>query len=333
MAKKGALKSTLIVTSDELKVNGGRWLLQSGPAIRVRGFKESTIGDRKIIGGDALPIYVLAESDARVNGGQFLLKGGQPIQVTDVIGSARGVIQGNAIPVWPVDDDGNYDADFAGAFLPTDVANLILWLRADAITGLADTNPVITWLDESGQGNDVTQGVGADRPLYRTGIMNGLPVVRFDGVSDFLRSAALVTTLPLHIFTVHQMLTAGPFAHLYSGGDATRVRMELGAAPNMVLRNPVVEAVVPSYVLDTPTIFSTLWDGANSQQRVNGGAATIINPGTNTLTAFELAAQTSGFNLGNVDFGEMLCYEAEIFGDNLSSVHTYLSNKWAIALA
>ena len=113
MAKKGALKSTLIVTSDELKVNGGRWLLQSGPAIRVRGFNSDSIGDRKIIGGDALPIYILAETDARVNGGQFLLKGGQPIQVTDVIGSARGVIQGKAIPVWPVDDDGNYDADFA----------------------------------------------------------------------------------------------------------------------------------------------------------------------------------------------------------------------------
>ena len=180
MAKKGALKSTLIVTSDELKVNGGRWLLQSGPAIRVRGFNSDSIGDRKIIGGDALPIYVLAESDARVNGGQFLLKGGQPIQITDVIGSARGVIQGKAIPVWPVDDDGNYDADFAGAVtysekvLATQIGNMIGYWQMDEAAGPAS-------IDSSPEGND---GVFAGGVTFgQPGIGDGKTSVLLDGIN------------------------------------------------------------------------------------------------------------------------------------------------------
>ena len=64
----------------------------------------------------------------------------------------------------------------------------MVWLRADAITGLNDTDPVATWPDSSGNSNDATQGTAADRPLYRTNIVNGLPIVRFDGANDFLES-------------------------------------------------------------------------------------------------------------------------------------------------
>lgn len=182
MTKGGNLKSTLIVTTDDLKVNGGRWRLQSGAAIRVRGFNSSSIGDRKITGGDALPIHVLAETDARVNGGQWLLKGGQPIQVTDVIGSARGVIQGKAIPVWPVDNDGNYDPTFAGysgKVLGTQAANLLAyWQLAEASGVVAvDSSP-------NGRNGLYTSDVSTWPP--QDGIGDGNTAPFFDSVNDFV---------------------------------------------------------------------------------------------------------------------------------------------------
>ncbi len=181
MAKKGALKSTFIVTTDDLKVNGGRWRLQSGAAIRVRGFNSSSIGDRKITGGDALPIHVLAETDARVNGGNFLLKGGQPIQVTDVIGSARGVIQGNAIPVWPVDDAGNYDA----SFLVTESAY---------VTKVKALGPIAYWVLGEAAGavavdeinSPAQDGTYTGVTLGQPGIGDGNTAPLFDGVNDFV---------------------------------------------------------------------------------------------------------------------------------------------------
>ena len=58
-------------------------------------------------------------------------------------------------------------------------ATSILWLKADAIQGLADNDPVVTWTDSSGNGNSPTTTLGA--PIYKTGIAGGKPVVRFAG--------------------------------------------------------------------------------------------------------------------------------------------------------
>jgi len=112
MPKGGALKSVHRVTAAELKVNGGRYFLQQGPAIKVRGFNAASIGARRVIGGDALPVYVLTNAQIRENGGRWIVTAGEAIQVTDVIGVTRGVIQGAAVPVYPVDDNGVYDPTF-----------------------------------------------------------------------------------------------------------------------------------------------------------------------------------------------------------------------------
>jgi hypothetical protein len=54
-----------------------------------------------------------------------------------------------------------------------------LWLEADAVTGLADGDAVSTWLDQSPNGNNGTQGTAGNRPVYKTNIINGKPVIRF----------------------------------------------------------------------------------------------------------------------------------------------------------
>lgn len=48
--------------------------------------------------------------------------------------------------------------------------------------GLEDGDPVGTWPDQSGNGNDIICAEGK-RPVYKTNIQNGKPVVRFDGSS------------------------------------------------------------------------------------------------------------------------------------------------------
>ena len=85
---------------------------------------------------------------------------------------------------------GNAPGGYGGAapFSPTDIAGLVLWLAADLGLALSDGDPVVTWPDQSGNGNDVTQPVAAARPTFRTAVINGEPVVRFDGVDDVLRN-------------------------------------------------------------------------------------------------------------------------------------------------
>src|SRR5580765_7415799 len=56
------------------------------------------------------------------------------------------------------------------------------WMMAGKISttppggGLADGDPVTTWLDSSVNGNNATQ-TGALRPTFKTNILNGKPVV------------------------------------------------------------------------------------------------------------------------------------------------------------
>lgn len=68
---------------------------------------------------------------------------------------------------------------------PSEIASLALWLKADSLS-LADGDPVATWADQSGNGLDATEADSAKRPVYKASILNGQPVVRFDGSNDRL---------------------------------------------------------------------------------------------------------------------------------------------------
>lgn len=63
---------------------------------------------------------------------------------------------------------------------PSDVGGLISWLKADAITGLSDGDPVSTW--QASVGGDGTQATSGNRPIYRASSVGGKPTVDF--VSD-----------------------------------------------------------------------------------------------------------------------------------------------------
>jgi hypothetical protein len=69
---------------------------------------------------------------------------------------------------------------------PTDSA-LVLWLKADTLTGLSDNDTVTAWADStstgSGIGDDTSQDAALSDggPAYETNVINGLPVVRFGG--------------------------------------------------------------------------------------------------------------------------------------------------------
>ncbi len=61
---------------------------------------------------------------------------------------------------------------------------LAVWFKADAISGLANGAAVPQWLDVSGNSNSATQSSAGAQPIYVSGAMNGLPVVRFNSTNS-----------------------------------------------------------------------------------------------------------------------------------------------------
>ena len=63
-------------------------------------------------------------------------------------------------------------------FDPSTITGCKLWLKADSLA-LSDGAAVSTWPDSSGLSNDATQATAGNKPIYKTSIVNGKPVVRF----------------------------------------------------------------------------------------------------------------------------------------------------------
>lgn len=56
----------------------------------------------------------------------------------------------------------------------------IIWLDASEITGFVDGDDLNTWIDVSGNALDFTQPDPLFTPKFRTGLINGYPIVRFN---------------------------------------------------------------------------------------------------------------------------------------------------------
>jgi len=62
--------------------------------------------------------------------------------------------------------------------LPSPVG-MAIWLKADALTGLVDGDPVALWADSGLLARDATQANPANQPTYKAVALNGLPAVAF----------------------------------------------------------------------------------------------------------------------------------------------------------
>lgn len=78
------------------------------------------------------------------------------------------------------------------SFSPTDISNLVLWLRADDV-GLSDGATVTTWTSREGSSFAFTQATAGKKPTYvASSSINSQPAVSFDG-GDLLAVASVVT--------------------------------------------------------------------------------------------------------------------------------------------
>ena len=238
----------------------------------------------------------------------------------------------------------------SSSFLPTDISGLVLWLDANDISTLfqddglatpvtADADTVGGWTDKSGAGNDIIQATSANRPTYKTGIQNGLPVVRLDGTNDSLDGLfAAATTQPLTIFAVAAMVAGdvndGGDHFLFDGENATN-RIIFGQNS---ITTPDDFTVYAGSWLATGEASSSNWlvwtgliNAASSEMWHNGVSIGAGDPGAKILDGITVGsshAQNASFWEG--DIAELLIYDAALSATDRQTVETYINNKWAV---
>jgi PKD repeat protein len=216
---------------------------------------------------------------------------------------------------------------------PDAIANLKLWLRADSAVTYDGSNKVSQWNDCSGQGNNASQVASASQPQYISNVLNGYPVIHFDGVDDFMKTAAFTLNQPENIFIVYKPVTwNGANKAIFDGYNTESMALEnYPTSPSISLYNGA------SYVASNNNatvgsfhVVECLYSGSNSYIKVDNTTPTTANGGTTSGGGFELGG-LAGYTTycSNVDIAEVLIYDRNLTINERLQVETYLANKYA----
>jgi hypothetical protein len=169
-------------------VGGGGW--RPGVTVYKAGSTISLAGVSVLDEGTA---YELLASHELATGDIKLYVDGV---LDNSVGGTDNVPTINALPIWRVGappsswitDCAMWDSVIAAPYDPTTAIAWGVYLEAFRIAGSpSDGASVSSWTDASGNGRDATSaGVGTTDPIYKTAIVNGQPVVRFNGTSSGL---------------------------------------------------------------------------------------------------------------------------------------------------
>ncbi|MDD5522885.1 MAG: DUF2341 domain-containing protein [Kiritimatiellae bacterium] len=228
---------------------------------------------------------------------------------------------------------------------------LALWLKADAGVITNNNGNVVTWLDQSGLKNDAWALAG-NGPLYVTNALNGLPILSFNGMMNYLRNTNWAPGFNLsgemtYFFVSKQMTTnigsaAGYFSQRASTGNdwdnnaALDIEYRVPNAGTNGLRyyrnnNPSLDIVTNSMVFKIDVI------------RVNtNGARTYINGDAKLTSAVSFASalnpieyaigarlSPSGVgSYGKTDFAEIILYRKALTDAQMNEVGYYLKTKY-----
>ncbi len=225
-----------------------------------------------------------------------------------------------------------------GAWSPKSLTGLVLWLRADSITGDAGAS-VATWADQSGQGHDALQSVAIRQPTLAAGWKNGHPAVAFAN-GAYLLSTATSLVSPNSAYSV---LAVGQ-AQAPAQGSLLTIRTTAPAAASIwyavggttYVHNGSQVATVAQDL--STTLEAPFW----SVHRYTGGGATpraFLDGTEETVTGSQTDESTglAGFYVGTNaagqawtgDIAELVVVANALSDGDRASWDTYVKSRYA----
>lgn len=209
-----------------------------------------------------------------------------------------------------------YAIKVAASFSPADVAGLTLWLKADAITGKVDNDIITNWDDSSAANNDAVQGTGSREPIYKTNIVNGKPVLRFDGTNDFLSTPSLTSRTGFVVcnhadgatFSTYRRVIHPETGFQWYGDSGT------GNYANSGMTTFRVNGVATVSAGTLSAFRVVMWEASSPTTDVHGIGA--------------IASIVGQLLLG--DIAEVIFYSGTITSGERDSVEAYLTAKYAL---
>lgn len=229
--------------------------------------------------------------------------------------------------------------------------NLVLWLDASQLNldnDLDNEDPVATWEDQSGEGNDATQLTPANQPTYIEDGLNGKPAISFNGINQWLDVANFVDALdqPFYfsiIWKIHP--DADNSRHFAIDGLTSSDRLVVLANENDITgvdtnNNIAIWAggssvgyVRPTPFDDTPhgwLMTSAIFDGDDSELFEDGIFKADGNPGGNPLNGFTIGSRFDNSEFLHGYISEIIVYDRALSDAEIYLVDKHLADKYDI---
>lgn len=211
---------------------------------------------------------------------------------------------------------------------PASFPGLALWLKGNAIVGLNDGDPITTWSDSSGNGNNATQSTAGSKPLYKTNVLNGLPGVLFDITDDSLSvtSISFSDNSNLTFFIVYNILSGFTGAHRTLDGIGNNWLL----GPHESFHRHYNGDFIQGPASDANFVYATLVNTADvgATLRINGSTSgsntNTIGPGAGGINISAPSEPANGYVM------ELLIYNSSFSGSNVALMESYLTSKYAL---
>ncbi len=228
------------------------------------------------------------------------------------------------------------------AFSPSSIAwntwvdsSLSLFQLSGGTTpAVSDADPVGYMGDQGSLGNNLIQATAGKRGTLKLNIHNGMPCVRFDGVSNNLRTAGSINfTLPSHFFVVFSTAWAANTVIMDVSNNAAPFMQfyNLAPTPTLTLYNGATAPITTQLATGTVGIMEFEFNGASSYLAINNNADITGNSGASGAVNRPLCvgAQAGASAFGALDLYALFGINATLNATQRTNMRTYLNTRFA----
>lgn len=185
-------------------------------------------------------------------------------------------------------------------------------------------------VDRSGKAHNIGQTTVTKQPYYKTSAINGKPAIKFDGVDDFIKTAAFTLNQPEHAFIVAKWTAAAGAPYIFDGATTNHCALYNPdtTTASIYAGSGVTKATA---ITGNPQTFEVLFNGANSKLIVDFGAATTGDAGASNAGGIMLGSVggATGY-FANAEIAEVLVFNRALTETERNRLRRYFRSQYNI---
>ncbi len=233
-----------------------------------------------------------------------------------------------------------------GAFSPSDIASLTMWIDFDDLDTRTLNGADISQQDDKANGNNCVQTTASEQPLFQSSGINSLGCAELDSSTEEyfdVTDDTLSALTAAEVFIVVVLNTDPPAlvaTGLWTFGDTGSTKTHFPLNTDEVIYDGFgttvrKTTVDPTPLLTTPRCYNVVTTSSEWTSELDG--TQLFTTGTNTVgfrsTSLRLGANPDASNFLDGQIGELVMFDTKLSAPDKASMETYIEDKWAVTFA